>query len=350
MKHSSKNKFLCKVWRAIYLDEFLGEILNVCYVSDNGYLPYALVSCYSVIENNKGKKINIYILTVGEIDNQYIDWGDIISKDDYNIYFIKADKYISILNDTVAVQQFYLEAYIRIFISDILPLSVKYCYYLDVDTIVCHELKSKVMGGDFSVYAVKDTWNSKYNPKIGMNKENNYFNSGVLYIDIEKWKKEMCGTKLLKNLQNLKKPYRLNDQDLINVVLKEQIGVLPPEYNMLPAVRSYSYQDILKYSNRISKGYYSYEEIKKAKESPYVIHYAGFLYEKPWKRSCSDPDKETWYYYYHFSGVDKMKKIESYEGFRFMKKKIKSVIIKKLPKKLLWYIDYAKMRYDIMRV
>jgi lipopolysaccharide biosynthesis glycosyltransferase len=60
-----------------------------------------------------------------------------------------------------------------------------------------------------------------------------YVNCGLLVMNLEKWRQEKLSEKLLEFLNTESARCRHADQSAINWVLKDHIGVLPPEWNIM---------------------------------------------------------------------------------------------------------------------
>ena len=94
--------------------------------------------------------------------------------------------------------------------------------YLDSDTIVVDSLgELKQKEGD--VLAVLD--NMQRAQKLGIS---NYFNSGVLYIDVKSWLNKEYGDALKDFIrQNPNVKWQYPDQDVLNIALQGKIDKLP---------------------------------------------------------------------------------------------------------------------------
>ncbi|RXZ33837.1 UDP-glucose--(glucosyl) LPS alpha 1,3-glucosyltransferase WaaO [Oxalobacteraceae bacterium CAVE-383] len=60
-----------------------------------------------------------------------------------------------------------------------------------------------------------------------------YFNGGVLFINIERWIAEDITAQTLDALLNSKKELRFNDQDALNIVLNGRVRYISPRWNYL---------------------------------------------------------------------------------------------------------------------
>ncbi len=133
-------------------------------------------------------------------------------------------------------------AYFRLFIEDVLS-DIGKCIYLDSDVIILSDL-SKLFQVDLNdniIGAVKNAGmekeykiNKKYKEYIDnvlcIPVHNFYFNSGVLLIDLNKWKEFGVKEKAIKELLQIEYLFA-HDQDLLNKVLVNRSYQLDCSWN-----------------------------------------------------------------------------------------------------------------------
>ena len=153
--------------------------------------------------------------------------------------------------------------------------------YLDCDTVVAQSLKHlwNVRLGDRIAGAVMEpTIYKEVKESIGLGPEDGYFNSGVLLVNLKKWREENIQEKLLEFWKEKGGKLFASDQDVINGTLKRRILPLPPRYNFFTNYRYFFYRSLL----RVSPSYRAVTgaEFREAKHHPFIIHYMGD--ERPW--------------------------------------------------------------------
>ena len=171
----------------------------------------------------------------------------------------------------------------RLFMGEMLPESVKRVLYLDCDTVVVRSLKKmwKEDLGDAVLGAVMEpTIYEAVKESIDLGKDDGYYNSGMLLVDLERWRKENVQEKLMSFLKEKGGALFASDQDLLNGALKGKIHTLMPEWNFFPNYRYFSYKTLVEHSS--AYGAVSKEALKHAKKHPAIIHYMGD--ERPWIR------------------------------------------------------------------
>ena len=119
----------------------------------------------------------------------------------------------------------------------------------------------------------------KYIDRLGY-KNYKYITAGVLLIDLKTLKKKHITDSFIDFINNNKDRLMQNDQTVINVVLKESIGFLPPKFGIWNFKNK---KAVLIYCNNLKNKYhkYIYNEtlFLDAFNNPAIIH---FVYNKPW--------------------------------------------------------------------
>ena len=130
-----------------------------------------------------------------------------------------------------------------------------------------------------------DDWN-KYAEKIlKLPNKYNYFNTGVMLLNIDEFNKNNYSQKLLELVS--KNSYRILEQDGLNVFFKDNIKYIDTAWNY--AVENSCYTEIIKYMPEIF-----YNQYLQDKLNPYIIHWAGV--NKPWF-STDEEFVDIWWNY-----------------------------------------------------
>lgn len=267
--------------------------MNIVYATDEKYVRPLAVSIVSLFENNKNvEDIIVYIIENNVKEKSKSKLNEIAKKYNRIIKFIKFE---SICSDLKVDVKFPLVAYGRLFLYKIEEIDK--ILYLDSDTIINESLE-ELYNTDISEYEVAGVQdNAAYYllKKIGMNRKNRYINSGVLLINLKKWRENEIGTRFLDFIKKYHGKVNHHDQGVINGVCKNSTLILNPRYNMMPEM---IYMTV-KESNLLYNvhNYYSQEEIKEAVERPVIIHFIEKFYSRPWKEDCTHPMKEKFFFY-----------------------------------------------------
>lgn len=182
---------------------------------------------------------------------------------------------------------------LRLFAEKVLPENIDKILYMDVDVIVdsnLEELDRYEFSDNIGAAVVKDVFRETDYTRLNINKRSHsYFNSGVMLINLDYWRRYEVGSKCLKKLCRDRNISFMPDQDALNVVLEGKVDYLHPRYNCL--ILFYMRDEFLK--NRVA-----YEDImlvKEATQAPAIVHYV--FQNKPWFKGGYLPKKELWYKY-----------------------------------------------------
>ncbi len=276
--------------------------LNVCYVCDERFEIPTTISLQSLLRNNEHIDIiNTYIISnsINKFEkNRLINLS---RKYRRNITFVSCENKFShdvmdslFKNENISGSyRRGIHTFGRIFLSSLLP-DVDYTLYLDGDTLVVDKLDYLAdLETDKPLLAAYDIIPSGYNRVIGKETNDPYFNAGVLYMNLNLWRKENYEEKILNFLEEQDVLYLFGDQDLINVFFSNNIGTLPLNYNMMYIVRKYS-SDKLREFDFGKKKFYSNKDIELAKNDPKILHYTGEPFGKPWEYPILTRDNKLW--------------------------------------------------------
>src|SRR5699024_9178514 len=107
-----------------------------------------------------------------------------------------------------------------------------------------------------------------------------YFNAGMLLIDLAQWRSRQLGDAALQILSHKGDQMQYLDQDALNHVLHDDWQSLDLQWNFQQAV--YSAID-----NRYPYLASRKDEMKRAIRHPGIVHYIGGT--KPWHANCKHP-------------------------------------------------------------
>ena len=193
--------------------------------------------------------------------------------------------------------------------------------------------------GNKILYGVNDTFNKEYKKVLDIPIDKDMFNAGVMFIDLEKWRNNNIEEKLLQVIQKFNGTILQGDLGVLNAVLYNSFGVLPPEYNYMTIFEDMSYEEMITFKKPIN--YYSKEEIQEARDRIVLRHFTtSFLSKRPWQEGST------------VAHIEQFKKY--YEGsYNAVKESLLLKVFQKLPKKsavfLLGFIQ-SKIRPKLYRI
>lgn len=271
--------------------------LHVVYASDDKFAEILGVSLVSLYENNADmEKIYIYVLD-SEISNakkkQLLSICDKYDRE--TIRFISARDISKILSINVNTDRGSLSQYARLFVSRDLPETLERILYLDCDIIVndsLYELWNLDLKGK-TIAALKDAFSKQYRKNIELHPDDVMFNSGVMLIDMKKWKEKNIENKLLSFIKRHNGVIQQGDQGALNAVLSKDTYCFHPRFNSVTIFYDFTYEEMLVYRKPVD--FYSKEQVKEAIEYPVIIHYTtSFTSTRPWIEGSQHPYKEKW--------------------------------------------------------
>ena len=277
------------------------DTVHIVYASDDNFAEILGVSLVSLFENSKDvDDIKIYILDSGisTLNHQRIE--EVCDKYQRKLpVWIKAHNITEELGIKVAVDRGSLSQYARLFISRDLPNDLHRVLYLDCDVIVVQSI-SKLWNLDMygkTIAALNDAFSKYYRENIDLQPNGIMFNSGVMLIDLDRWKKLRVEDRLLHFIEEKHGKIQQGDQGALNAVLSHDCYCFDPVFNSVTIFYDFTYSELLTYRKPV-KGYYSEAEVKNAAEHPAIIHFTtSFLSKRPWMNGCEHRYCQQWRQY-----------------------------------------------------
>jgi lipopolysaccharide biosynthesis glycosyltransferase len=269
-------------------------IVLVCSADENFAMPLA-VTVRSAQMNLKNKpKLVLFVLDGGIKQSTKRKVIKSLSSESVDISFIQPPE--ALLSKMNVSEKYTLPAYYRLLVPQLLPKHVQKVIYLDTDLIVQGDIEElwNIDIGERYALAVQDPCHLSIGKSHGLRnyKENGispdskYCNTGVLVINLEKWRSEDVGQKIIQYLERNRDYVEWADQDGVNAVLAGKWGELDPRWNQVHAIYDYS-------SWRDSP--YEEDVYNAALHNPYIIHFT--TPPKPWQQGCKHPKKDLFYEY-----------------------------------------------------
>ena len=254
--------------------------MNLLYCVDKNYNLQCYTSIKSHVSNTKSP-LRIYIIhqdpdtfskeLVESFSENKIEILEVI---DFQENLIKDDS--NLIND-IKNSHVSIATYFRLFIDKHLPSNMTQIVYLDAD-VICIKNFEMEYGEIFKLmregnYVISsrtiggESGNEENFQRLGL-ENRKYFNAGVMFIDLELWRRK----NIEKNLQNLlyKDTYKFHDQDILNKYFDGD------------------YLELYDHMNYLMNQEEQYEKIiiKYVEESAKLLHYVGA--SKPWHTDSAD--------------------------------------------------------------
>ena len=276
--------------------------LNILYTCDNNYLPLTSISMASVIKNNPNSDICFYLATEDDkndafnlIKNYYKD------NDHITIKYLDLKKYDHLLEkkelDKWGSNSYYV--YWKLFAYN--ELDVDYIWYLDSDVICLSEIKNPKLNDNKTLAGVLDSAHASFNKVAHINENYYFYNTGALFIDVNKWRNNNCISKVLNYIENIKYKPLMCDQDILAISLQEDLEVLNPKYCYFAGYDYYGVHNSFKMYSLDKKPFYDEKTIIEAKNNIIFYHCLGGVFGRPWQKNNYSPIKDEFNKYRELS-------------------------------------------------
>jgi len=274
------------------------KVLNALYQSDDNYAMVSGISIVSLLENNKHfDEINLYYCDYNIKKNSIKKLQAITDKyENTTLSFIDARPY----HDTLAglnVKPWHgvYVTWLKLMAFGDLNLNTDRVLFINGHTIINGPLDELVeLDFENNIMALSyDCLTNDHKKTIGLARTDRYFNCGIMLINQKKWKKDNVAKQIKEHLTN-KSDYVIADQDLCNVMFKDQIKLLSVTYNFSSAYYAYDLKMLLKVNDLQSPYFYTREQIMQDYYSPKIIHSLFGVKGKPWEAGNEHPQRDLW--------------------------------------------------------
>lgn len=272
-------------------------VVSVAIYLDENYAAPATAMVRSLIENSSEQKIRLFVLAVEIKDEIRRRMEASWPKDRVDIEWIDLDL-VGYETSFASVRYLTQAAYARILIDRLLPRDLDRVITLDSDGIMLADISElwKQVHRKHAVIAVRDPCfprlkddPSSFVQAIEGDKATPYFNSGVMLIDLKKWRELGISARCLELAKRHPGEAKIADQSLLNAVLKGEWEPLSLRWNCNRrhlAMHAYpSLRDQV----------YPYREVLEAIKKPGFVHFLSS--RKPWQSIPFHPHRGLYFEY-----------------------------------------------------
>lgn len=251
------------------------QLLNVVFNADSGYLPHLATALQSLFHFNSTLVRNVFVVSADiSLDQQLRVTSGLDQIQREKIQFVSVAS--SLIENFHVSRHISRAAYLRFFLPEILPEELQTALYLDCDLVVLNSLTPLIdmlgpLDDETLAWAVEES-NGSHLTKFGFS-SNHYFNSGVMFINLETWRRDSITSQLVDTAASLQSRAPWWDQDSLNLVLENKWKVLPPDYNFT--------------------GKFPAEIVR-------IAHFAGS--RKPWMYGCDHPLAKEYFRFRKMTG------------------------------------------------
>lgn len=250
------------------------EDMAILTTLDKNYLPQLQVMLTSLKINNPSEQVSLYLLHSGipgealaGVERQCRGCG-------YDFHPILVEN--TLFQGAPVTRQYPKEMYYRLLAPQLLPRQVERVLYLDPDILIINPIRplweTDLQGNLFGAAAhtgKTELANSVNQLRLGT--ERDYYNSGVLLMDLAAGRREIRPRELFDYVEKHRKELVLPDQDLLNGLYSRNILALE---DVLWNYDARNYGNYLLRSGGTC-------DLRWVMEHTAILHFCGK--EKPWK-------------------------------------------------------------------
>lgn len=248
-------------------------INHVVTATNDAYAEPLAVTLTSVLLNaTHPENIKIYTIDGNISNDNKIKLENIVNRFGSTLHFLTVDK--SRYQNFAQGPYIPVDAYYRIDIPELLGPDVDTALYLDCDLIVKTDI-ARFFQTDITAYslaAVESTFADCRKQELSIPDTHSYFNSGVLLLNLKKWRERNLSRLVLNWIDDNPEKLRFMDQDALNACLYDDWLKLDPSWNYTTG---------------------HWERQTPLQSRPNIIHFTGS--SKPW--NASHPLEDEYHFY-----------------------------------------------------
>ena len=218
------------------------EVIPIFFAVDDGYIPFLAVTLESLIDNSSEQyyySIKILHTNISEENKKKINR---YKRENIDIEFVDLNYYIEKVKDKLYTRDYYTKTtYFRLFIPDLYPQYAR-ALYLDSDITIMGDVADlyNVDIGNNLVAGVPDgavqtieAFQEYVEKVVGVRDYHEYFNAGILVMNLSELRKFKFQQKFLYLLETIKFAVA-QDQDYLNRLCKGRVKIVDNVWNVMP--------------------------------------------------------------------------------------------------------------------
>jgi lipopolysaccharide biosynthesis glycosyltransferase len=233
--------------------------IHLVFALDKNFIQHCGVCLASIFQNNVNESLVIHIIYDEPNDKDLKTLKKFIHRNNHDLKIHFFDKtMVSGFKVSLHVSP---ATYYRLFIANL--VDSEKVIYLDCDTII--------------IGSLLELWKTDLNDNIVgavVSDGQDFFNAGVLLLNLNRWKQQAITAKCISWLGNNNENIQFWDQDALNAILKNSFRPLPEQWNFIRTT--------------ISESDLKSQDIR-------ILHFVGG--HKPWNFYCEHPLKSQYFKY-----------------------------------------------------
>lgn len=210
---------------------------HIAFCVDNHYCRPMGATIASIIANNPGQHFTFHVLTFDMADVHQVRLKRL-----EQMYSVSTQLHLLDLASFTQFSHFLghshysLSIFTRLVIPTVLQAQTDRVLYLDADILCVGRLDEIIdmdIGSDIALVVPDAPITTRRRVAALELPHAEYFNAGVLLMNIQPWISNDITAQTLDTLLNSKKELRFNDQDALNIVLNGRVRYISPRWNYL---------------------------------------------------------------------------------------------------------------------
>jgi lipopolysaccharide biosynthesis glycosyltransferase len=264
--------------------------VNIACAIDEGYAQHCGVMLCSLFSNSAGTKFQVFVVTDGLTAKSRERLARLARDWNQTLVFVHVD--VQQFRDAAVSGHITIGAYFRLVLPQILPADVDKVLVLDADIVVQGSL-TELYDQEVDRYthaAVKNplcgSVHRRHPRTLGMPEGSEYFNAGMLLLNVRRWREEGIADRLIKYAAINADKLRWWHQDALNGVLHDRWKSCHPIWNAQSTYFCGKSAEELGMSD---------EKLLEIRTNARLVHFCGT--SKPWSFYSAHPLKNEYFKY-----------------------------------------------------
>lgn len=262
--------------------------ISIVSSTNENFAPHLATLLCSLLDKNDSH-FHFYIIDDGlSLRSKLLLNRTISPYNDAVISYISVDT--TLFENMVESNRIPQSAYYRIAIPNLITNpDIDRIIYLDCDMLVMDSIEElwEMDLGEHLLGAVEDAgFHHRLEKMMIPFQSSCYFNSGLMVLDLAKWRKEHISEKVLQFAHDFPEKLKFHDQDALNAILHDRWTQLHPKWNA---------QTYMMMKEKVHPTLLGHLQYREARKRPCIIHFCG--HEKPWMGVSRHPFAAAYHRY-----------------------------------------------------
>lgn len=216
--------------------------IPIFFATDDGYIPFLAVALESLIDNASTENYYLIKVLYTNITEENQNKIKKYERENINIEFVDLNYYINKVKDKLYTRDYYSKTtYFRLFIPELYPQYDK-VLYLDSDIVILSDIAelynidledNLVAAAPDDVIQTIEVFQEYAEKVVGVADYRNYFNAGILVMNLDELRKFNFQEKFLYLLETVKFSVA-QDQDYLNRLCKGRTKLISNTWDKMP--------------------------------------------------------------------------------------------------------------------